>query len=205
MTPFSDHDVAAPRPAGVSSTGASRENARLTMIIAAQRDVMAAGLELEAVMQLVVENAQTLTRATAAAIELADGDEMVYRAASGAATTSVGLRLKIATSLSGLCVRTGKILSCVDADLDARVDRVACRRIGARSLIVVPLRHENVDVGVLKVMSSSPCAKAAPPFPSSSPCHAGATVTVSSSSRGSFVMSPRESSRKTNSVRPRSS
>ena len=47
-------------------------------------------------------------------IEIADGDEMVYRVTTGEATPFLGVRLKMAASLSGLCVREGRVLRCDD-------------------------------------------------------------------------------------------
>ena len=55
-------------------------------------------------------------------IEIADGDEMVYRVTTGEATPFLGVRLKMATSLSGLCVTEGKVLRSDDTDDDPRVD-----------------------------------------------------------------------------------
>jgi signal transduction histidine kinase len=93
-----------------------------------------------------------------AVVELAEDDEMVYRAASGTAKNSVGMRLKIASSLSGLCVRENRVLRCDDTETDDRVDRDACRRIRARSMLVAPLVHRDVVVGVLKVFADQPHA-----------------------------------------------
>ncbi len=126
---------------------------RLSAIIATQYDIATAELDLNKVMNLIVERTQNLTCASGAAIELVEGDEMVYHATSGTVADYTGLRLKIAASLSGQCVRTGEILRCNDAELDPRVDIVACRRVGARSMIVVPLHHDRKVVGVLKVLS----------------------------------------------------
>jgi diguanylate cyclase (GGDEF)-like protein len=64
------------------------------------------------------------------------------------------MRLKLQGSLSGLCVQAGKILSCEDSELDARVNREACRKVGLRSMLVVPLKHIDTNVGVLKVMGA---------------------------------------------------
>lgn len=125
----------------------------LSAIIATQYDIAVAELNLNKVMNLIVERTQNLTGASGAAIELVEGDEMVYHVTSGTVAAYVGLRLKIATSLSGHCVRTGEILRCNDAELDPRVDIVACRRVGARSMILVPLHHDCTVVGVLKVVS----------------------------------------------------
>jgi diguanylate cyclase (GGDEF)-like protein len=46
------------------------------------------------------------------------------------------------------------VLICDDSEADPRVDREACRSVGARSMIVVPLVDDNQTVGVLKVYSA---------------------------------------------------
>jgi diguanylate cyclase (GGDEF)-like protein len=45
------------------------------------------------------------------------------------------------------------VLRCDDSETDCRVDLEACRKVGLRSMVVVPLRHQDTVVGVLKVMS----------------------------------------------------
>jgi diguanylate cyclase (GGDEF)-like protein len=127
-------------------------NATLLEIIKAQSDIAKLGLDLGGVMAYVAERTEKLTRAQGAVVELAEGADMVYRAASGNVANLLGMRLARETSLSGLCVRSGEILLCDDSETDARVDREACRRAGLRSMIVTPLRHLETTVGVLKVM-----------------------------------------------------
>ena len=130
----------------------------LLEIINLQTDIARLGLDLGSVMQLVCQRAGALCGATAAVVELAEGGDMVYRAAAGVAEGSLGLRLKRDGSLSGLCVAQDRILQCDDAETDPRVDRAACRKVGLRSMLVVPLRHEGVVVGVLKVGAAHPNA-----------------------------------------------
>jgi diguanylate cyclase (GGDEF)-like protein len=125
---------------------------KLEQIIAIQTTI-AAQLSVPRVMQLVAEQAQELTGATGAVVELAEDGMMVYRAASGAAAKYVGVKLKMDSSLSGLCVRTGTVLRCDDAEADDRVDREASRKVGLRSMVVAPLRRGVETVGVLKVLS----------------------------------------------------
>lgn len=84
------------------------EVALLNQIIGVQTEIAEARLELDEVMNLVATRAQELTKADGAAVELADGAEMVYRAATGLAASHVGVRIQAAGSLSGLCVRTRK-------------------------------------------------------------------------------------------------
>jgi PAS domain S-box-containing protein len=130
-----------------------RDRERLRAIIATQHAVATAPRDLTTVMNTLVDRARELTDADGAVIELAEGDWMVYRAASGTAATHVGERVAIASSLSGQCVREARLLRCDDSETDPRVDREACRRVGVRSMIVVPLRHAGQIVGVLKVLS----------------------------------------------------
>ncbi|SDD67656.1 diguanylate cyclase with GAF sensor [Massilia sp. PDC64] len=134
---------------------ATLDAAVLLDIISIQTEIACQGLDLGGVMQLVSQRAATLCRSEGAVVELAEGNEMVYRAAAGLARAQLGLRLQREGSLSGLCVDSNEILRCDDAEHDPRVDRVACRKVGLRSMLVVPLRHENQSVGVLKIVSSS--------------------------------------------------
>jgi diguanylate cyclase (GGDEF)-like protein len=128
-------------------------DAHLREIIRTQTEIAGADLDLVATMQLIAERGRELTRASAGVIELAEGDDMVYTVTVGEATPYLGTRLKVASSLSGLCVREGKVLRCDDTGDDPRVDAWASRRVGARSMICVPLVHQGETVGVLKVYS----------------------------------------------------
>jgi diguanylate cyclase (GGDEF)-like protein len=125
----------------------------LRAIIQTQTEIAASDLELEAAMELIARRAQDLTHASGGVIELADGDEMVYRVAVGEATPFLGVRLRKDASLSGLCVIEEKVLRSDDTSRDPRVDPEACRRVNARSMLCVPLIHQESTVGVLKVYS----------------------------------------------------
>lgn len=104
-----------------------------------QTNIAQLGHDLGSVMALVVERTLSLVVSDGAVIELAEGNEMVYRAASGIAAPQLGLRLNLGTSLSGLCVRTGQQLICQDTERDPRVDLQLRRALGIRSMLVVPL------------------------------------------------------------------
>jgi diguanylate cyclase (GGDEF)-like protein len=131
---------------------------RLLAIIETQNQIAATALDLHAVMELVVARARSLTGSSAAVVELADGEEMVYHVGAGAAAQHVGMRLRATSSLSGLCVRQGRTLHCRDASGDDRVDMDACRRVGAMSMVCVPLSHDDRVIGVLKVYDPRPNA-----------------------------------------------
>ncbi|MDM5182080.1 PAS domain S-box protein, partial [Massilia sp. DJPM01] len=135
-----------------------RDAIRLNEIITTQCQLTEAKLDLEAFFQLVIYRMDALTGASGSVVELVEGDEMVYRAASGVVRAYVGLRLNRGSSISGLCVKSQEVLHCVDSETDDRVDRADCLRIGIRSMVVAPLFHEGKVIGVLKAMSSDPHA-----------------------------------------------
>jgi diguanylate cyclase len=139
-----------------AQTEVARARAReLDRLAETQNAIATSHFDLDAVLGTVVHEARRLTAADAAVVEIPEGDELVYRAAAGTAERHLGIRLPSAGAISGLALRTGETLVCDDAETDERVDREACRRVGARSLVVVPLRHDAHAAGVLKVYSES--------------------------------------------------
>jgi len=125
-------------------------------IINTQTEIVKAGLDLGEVMTRVCIKTQELTKAAGAVVELVEDDEMVYRAVTGITQLQLGLRLPRKGSLSGLCVEQHKILYCEDSQNDPRVDQAACRQVGLRSMIAVPLNFLHETVGVMKVISAQP-------------------------------------------------
>src|SRR4029077_18034437 len=115
-------------------------------------------LNLEPGINIIAERAQSLTGATGAAIALRTGAEIVCRARSGRTAPDLGVHLQTDSGLSAECVRTGEILLCHDAELNPRVDLASCRRLGARSILVAPLRHFRKTLGLFEVLSATPYA-----------------------------------------------
>jgi GAF domain-containing protein len=112
---------------------------------------------LEELLSIMLERAMSATRATGAAIALSEGRQMVCVAAQGTAP-DVGTRLDLQVGFSGMCARKSRILLCDDAEMDPRVDLAACRQLGTRSMIAVPLLNRMKTLGILEVLSSSPHA-----------------------------------------------
>lgn len=134
------------------------EPAILLEIIQVQTEIARCGLDLGQVINLVCQHSQQLTQGSGAVVEIAEGNFMVYRAASGTAAGQLGMRIPLDGSLSGLCVTTNRALICHDAHTDQRVDRRACQAVGLRSMVVVPLSHGEQAVGVLKVIAAQPAS-----------------------------------------------
>lgn len=102
-------------------------------------------------LTVIAQRAQAFTNASGTAIALSEGnaDEIICRARSGSAAPEVGAALRVEGSFTGLCIQTGKELRCDDAETDTRVDTVAIRSLGIRSMVVTPIREENRVIGVL--------------------------------------------------------
>lgn len=127
---------------------------RLNKIIQTQSKLAEANFDLQSFLNLAVEQMLLLTHATGIALELVEKDEMVYRAVTGSVASYLGLRLPRKNSISGLCVKTHEVLESKDTEVDPRVNLEACRKVGARSMVVTPLFHEGKAVGVLKILSN---------------------------------------------------
>jgi diguanylate cyclase (GGDEF)-like protein len=95
----------------------------------------------------------SLTNASGAAIELVEGDEMVYHNACGSALPAVGLRFPRGRSLSGRCVEMQIPLTSDDTENDPQVDPASQKLLAAGSVVCVPLFHQDKAVGVLEVLS----------------------------------------------------
>jgi len=111
---------------------------------------------LDEVLQLVADIAIAITGADGLAIALAENDEIVLRAAAGTVRPNLGARIDRDSSFSGACFRTAQILSCGDTETDARVNLQACRRLGARSMVAVPLCGRRRGIGLLQAFSALP-------------------------------------------------
>jgi len=127
--------------------------ARLAAVVRTQQEVLAAITDLDKVMALVVDRTPEVTSGSGAVIEMLEGEELVYRAASGLAKEHIGLRLAGEGSLSGLAVSEKSLMQCDDTDTDPRVDGPACRAIGIRSMIIAPIIEGDKAVGALKTFS----------------------------------------------------
>jgi N-acetylmuramoyl-L-alanine amidase/putative methionine-R-sulfoxide reductase with GAF domain len=111
---------------------------------------------LDDVLKLVAERAVAITGADGLAIALAENDEIVLRAAAGFVRPDVGARIDRDSAFSGACFRTAQVVNCDDTETDQRVNVEACRKLGARSMVAVPLCGRRRVIGVLEAFSSWP-------------------------------------------------
>jgi len=113
---------------------------------------------LDEVLQLVAERAVAITGADGLAIALAENNEIVLRAAAGDVRPDVGARIDRDSAFSGACFRSAQIVMCDDTETDPRVNLQACRKLGARSMVAVPLCGRRRVIGLLEAFSTWPFA-----------------------------------------------
>ncbi len=120
---------------------------------AVKEEVESLASDLDSALQIVVQRAFSLTRASGAAIALSDGGEMICRATLGDDAPPLGTRLQIGSGFSGECVRSGQLLHCDDSELDDRVDRESCRALNLRSIMAAPIRSSQSVIGLIEIFS----------------------------------------------------
>jgi N-acetylmuramoyl-L-alanine amidase/putative methionine-R-sulfoxide reductase with GAF domain len=111
---------------------------------------------LDEVLQLVAERALAITGADGVAIALAEKDAIVCRAVAGKITPDAGVRLDPNSGFSGACLSSGQVVRCDDSETDPRVNAQACRALGTRSMVAVPLAAKRTTVGLVEAFSSEP-------------------------------------------------
>lgn len=142
----------------MASSELEAERDRLVQVLDQISELAASPIALEDLLQALVESVMRLTRAGGCVLEIADGDELVYRTAAGSIAPFVGLRIPAATSLSGACVVHREVMYSPDAFDDPRVNLEAARKVAARSMLAVPLLYGRQPLGVLKSVSAEPAA-----------------------------------------------
>ncbi len=133
----------------------STRNERLASVIETQRDIAATDLNVDAVMLSICERTQELTRAEGATILLLDGDDLVIRVATGFLLDKVDTRIPIEGELPGWVHPPDRSAILGDAQTDPRSGALA-RELGVRSVVAVQLRHRDVTIGQLIVVSRQP-------------------------------------------------
>lgn len=115
-------------------------------------EVLRRDSSLEEVLVSVCELARNETRADGAAVEMVEGEELIFRAGAGILAAHAGRRRHRAGSISDIAIVTREMQICEDCENDPRVDREASRSVGVRSRIIVPFGTEQQGAGVLEAV-----------------------------------------------------
>ena len=106
----------------------------------------------------IVRQAMQATRATGAAIAFGQRGHLICRAATGYSVSEIDALLNTRSGLTGVCAFRGTMQLCSNTALSSGIDADACRRLGVRATIVVPLLHQDQSLGLIAVFSKRPYA-----------------------------------------------
>ncbi len=130
-----------------------RNAEHLSGVIATQNRIAELDLGPDQVLDLVTHRAMAITNSHGAAIAIAQAGVVVCRARAGSMAPALGAHLDPDSKFSGACLRNGEVLCCDDSEADSRVNLGACRQLGIRSILAVPVRREQRVIGILEVFS----------------------------------------------------
>jgi TonB family protein len=122
------------------------------------REDLPSDVTLDLRLHEILQQARLTTAANGAVIALACGDRMVCRATLGDKAPRVGVSMNTRSGLSGACVLSREMQLCDDSLADPRVNAMACRDLGIRSIVVLPVLGGGELWGMLEVFSSIPRA-----------------------------------------------
>ncbi|EAU67831.1 histidine Kinase [Stigmatella aurantiaca DW4/3-1] len=108
---------------------------------------------MEHLKQLLTARAQELTGASGAVLATLEQGELVGRVATGSLARTVGEKLGLDLNPGGAASKARLVWRVDDTEADARVEREACRKLGARALVVASLACGERLIAVLVVVS----------------------------------------------------
>ncbi len=134
----------------------ARSAQKLAALARVQQTLATMTAPLAELFAAVAAGLQEVTGATGAVAALIENDDVVYVATAGDPAAAIGTRVPRLNSLSGSVIAFGETLLATDTELDPRVDRSACRRLGVRSMIAAPVRVGGQIRAVLKALHGEP-------------------------------------------------
>jgi hypothetical protein len=130
----------------------------LSAIVEVQRLIADGQLGADGVMHMIVDRAQNVANATGVAVGVLDGNQLVYRAGSGVASSYIGQRFAASLIVSADTHARREVLRVENAETDTRIEAAICRQFEAKSLLILPIYSEGAGVGLLEVLFAVPHA-----------------------------------------------
>jgi|SRR5579872_2201205 TonB family protein len=112
----------------------------------------------DSILTAVAGTARIVSGADGTALAVRTNGVVLCRARNGEIAPEFGAPVNVDSGISGECLRSAMTLVCHDSEEDERVDPEVCRRLGIRSIVVVPLRSSTGMIGILEAFSARPDA-----------------------------------------------
>jgi GAF domain-containing protein len=121
----------------------------------APQELLAAQNELA---REIVQQVLQATHATSAAFGLCLKGRLIWEATAGDSASEIRAMLNTESGFAGLSASSGTMQACGNTVFDSRPDAEACRRLGLRAVVVVPLATRDQLLGLVAVFSRKPYA-----------------------------------------------
>jgi protein TonB len=139
---------------GDSASGGARDRASSPRELHSQKNMVAADVALDLVLQEIVQQARLATTATGAFIGVLRANKIVCQVASGANAGEFVKYLNRDRRIVDACLSGGSVQTCRDSEASENLDGSACRTLGARCVVIVPVVDEaDKQLGVFGVFS----------------------------------------------------
>src|SRR5215469_11872578 len=154
MVPFPGRRADDPEPLPPDTRSGSQTQPEIEELVShvAAQGIQSSELVLDLVLHDLADEARQAADASGAAIALERDGEIVCRAAAGATAPDLGVRIHTKSGLSAVCLKKGTIQLCSDTEADERVDAEACRHLGVRSIVLIPLFSSERIIGIFEVL-----------------------------------------------------
>ena len=128
----------------------------LSAIIEVQRLIAKGELDADGTMHLIVECARDVAHAGGIAVAVLEGNQLVYRAGSGVASSYVGRHAIASLVVSANTDASREILRVENAETDTRIEAAICRQFGGTALVIFLIYRDRAAVGLLQVVFTQP-------------------------------------------------
>lgn len=139
-----------------SATLPAEKDELLSEIVEIQKLIQSQQLDLRNACGLIAQGLQRMVRAEGTAIGCIQNGQIRYLAALGIAALNDNLLLPPESTLGHGVLRTGRLLQSPNPESDPRVPRDVCRKSGVKSLVLVPVFHDQRVKGVLELWFAVP-------------------------------------------------
>ncbi|MFZ1929166.1 MAG: hypothetical protein WAU50_08525 [Candidatus Sulfotelmatobacter sp.] len=130
----------------------------LSAIVEVQRLIAKAELDADGTMHLIVDCARDVANADGIAVAVLQGNQLVYRAGSGVASSYVGRHAIASLVVSADTHASREILRVENAETDTRIEAAICRQFGGMALVMFLIYRDRAAVGLLQVIFTEPHA-----------------------------------------------
>lgn len=130
----------------------------LTQIAEMQSLLRAGGLEMATAAKLIADRLRTMTDSAGVSISLTTNGILKCISESGSGAKVPGSSIASHSLVATERLRNGRVFHSADAQRDIRLDIPACRELGVRALLAVPIQQQGEIAGLLEVRWSKPDA-----------------------------------------------